>query len=81
MTNEEAKDAKRQWYLDCDAEKERHKKANEVLQLRAEEIRKACPHDDVTCYSGGPYDSGGYYCEVCRKDLGDHPPKKCRVEC
>jgi hypothetical protein len=82
MTTEEVKAAKRQWYIDWDKEKERHEKAIKELEQRSAEIKRACPHEEASSYSGVQYDSAGYSCDTCGKDLGyNPPPKQCRIIC
>lgn len=79
MTHEEAKTARKQLLLDIDAESERHSKAVRELNRRAIELKKSCPHEEVHSYSGSPYDSSGYICEACGRDLGSNILEKSRI--
>jgi hypothetical protein len=76
MTHEEAKASRKQWLLDIDAESERHSKAVRELDRKATELKKSCPHEEVSSYSGCGDDCGGYTCESCGKDLGFYKPEK-----
>lgn len=81
MTDKEAKEAIGQLRIDRTAEKDRHEKALAEFNKRIFAIQKACPHEEVSDYYGGP-DGGGYSCDVCGLDFGyNKPPPKINIEC
>jgi hypothetical protein len=84
MTHAEAKAARSQLNRDFEQEAERHRKAIEELRNRTGELKKACPHEEVTFYSGSCYDPGGaYICETCKRssgrDFGYNKPAQSRM--
>lgn len=55
-------------------EKDRQLKERQRIDARMVSLREACPHEEVHFFSGSPYDSPGYACEVCGKEFNDKPP-------
>jgi hypothetical protein len=78
MTHKEAWAERNAIWKATEEEKDRHKKALEELEARMAQLKKICPHEEVYSYSGTPYDSGGYSCEVT-KDFGFDKPQHSRV--